>query len=153
MKNSNKNKAYFLYVVFQKKIYIYIYIYIGKQSLSCAMHNSYSSLTSSIPFTFSLSSHTITLTLSGLFFSNRFLPICLSSLFSFLFPFPSVTQFSEFWAIFSFFSKQFLAWWIPIWTTAEVHSFSHIKVQQKEKKKKKKEKKKMNKVKDENLPT
>ena len=134
MKNSNKNKAYFLYVVFQK--YIYIYIYILENNLSFAMHNSYSSLTSSLPFTFSLSSHTLTVTLSGLFFSPDFPYLSLFSLFSW-FPFPSVTQFSEFWAIFSFFSKQFLARWIPIWTTAEIHSFLHIKVQQKRKEKKK----------------
>ena len=144
MKNSNKNKAYFLYVVFQK-----IYIYILENNLSFAMHNSYSSLTSSLPFTFSLSSHTLTITLSGLFFSLDF--SLFVSLFSW-FPFPSITQFSEFWAIFSFFSKQFLARWIPIWTTGEIHSFLHIKVQQKRKEKKKK-RKRMNKVKDENLPT
>ena len=72
MKNSNKNKAYFLYVVFQKKKNIYIYIYILENNLSFAMHNSYSSLTSSLPFTFSLSSHTLTVTLSGLFFSPDF---------------------------------------------------------------------------------
>ena len=108
---------------------------IGKQSLFCAMHNSYSSLTSSLPFTFSLFSHPHCHSFWSLLFLQISPYLSLSSFFSrFLFPF--VTQFSEFWVIFSFFSKLFLAWWIPIWTIAEIHSFSHIKVPKKKKGKK-----------------
>ena len=123
------------YVKFWGKILIH-----WSQSIpcwTCATHNSYSSLTSSLSFTFSILSYTHCHSLWSLLFPYISPYLSLFSLFSqFLFPF--VTKFFEFWAIFSFFSKQFLAWWIPIWTTAEVQSFSHIKAQQKRKEKNRK---------------
>ena len=135
MKNSNKNKAYFLYVVFQN---IYIYIYWKTISLlQCITLIALSLLLFPLLFLFLLTPSLLLCLVSS--FPQISPYLSLFSLFSW-FPFPSVTQFSEFWAIFSFFSKQFLARWIPIWTTAEIHSFLHIKVQQKRKEKKKEKK-------------